>query len=458
MVHLVSQDLSVAGKRAGLDGARSGLFMEQIRIIKEMRENDKRAGRTGELCRPRFMVWENVPGALSSNRGEDFRIVLEETAKIADPEISIPRPPQKWTNAGCIMGRGYSIAWRIIDAQYFGVPQRRRRIALVADFGGESAPEILFKRDSLQRDFEQSGEERKTTPANAERCADTAISFQERAGCAGGARESLSSPIEQEHCQPSIISECCGISGDKAGTIDARYYKGTGARSGKEREVVCYSTQACGDRDNPSQSYLEDMAYTFSANPMSDRGQAVLSIENHPNDSRCRIDPNGKVQRLSSRMGTGGNNTPMALMIGNGQANQSKLYNIAGALNCMHDQQAVYHSVVRRLTPLECERLQGYPDYWTHIGEWTDSKGKKHKDSDSPKYKALGNSIAVCCWRFILRNINEYCTAHTMASLFDGIGGFPLIWEEMNGSKSCRWVSEIEEFPIAVTKIRFEQE
>ena len=240
----------------------------------------------------------------------------------------------------------------------------------------------------------------------------------------------------------------------------------------------------------------------YSSNPTEQEHSQPLtisecySIENHPNDSRCRIDPNGKVQSLSSRMGTGGNNTPMALMIGNGQADQTGLHDLAGALNCMHDQQAVMtygldratynqgrnakynisieeekigaqtakglgaicQSVVRRLTPLECTRLQSYPDGWVDIGDWTDSKGKKHKDADSPKYKALGNSIAVCCWRFILRNINEYCTEHTMASLFSGIGGFELIWEELNGSKSCRWVSEIEEFPIAVTKIRFEQE
>jgi DNA (cytosine-5)-methyltransferase 1 len=162
------QDLSIAGKRAGLDGARSGLFMEQIRIIKEMRDSDKRAGRTDNLCRPRFMVWENVPGAFSSNGGEDFRIVLEETAKIADPEISIPRPPHgKWTNAGCIMGRGYSIAWRVLDAQYFGVPQRRRRIALVADFGGQSAPEILFERKSLSGNTEQSETARQGTAGDA---------------------------------------------------------------------------------------------------------------------------------------------------------------------------------------------------------------------------------------------------------------------------------------------------
>lgn len=322
------QDLSIAGKRAGLDGARSGLFMEQIRIIKEMRENDRANGRANDTIRPRYMVWENVPGAFSSNKGEDFRIVLEETAKIADPEISIPRPPQgKWTNAGCIMGRGYSIAWRVLDAQYFGVPQRRRRIALVADFGGESAPEILFKPDCLPWNFE---------PGRAE-----------RQGTAGDAKRSIKT-------------------------------------AGK---IIVFSSQQYGyfKRSDVASTLIAHEAICFSD---------VIIQNQHP----------------------------------------------------------------RRYTSLEAERLQGYPDHWTDIGDWTDSKGKKHKDADSPKYKALGNSIAVCCWRFILRNINEYCTEHTMASLFSGIGGFELIWEELNGSKSCRWVSEIEEFPIAVTKIRFEQE
>ena len=143
------QDLSVAGKRAGLDGERSGLFMEQIRIIKEMRDA------TNGIS-PRYMVWENVPGAFSSNKGEDFRIVLEETAKIADETAIIPRPDKgKWTNAGAIMGDGWSIAWRVFDAQFWGVPQRRRRIALVADFGGQSAPEILFER-SVSRDIAEA--------------------------------------------------------------------------------------------------------------------------------------------------------------------------------------------------------------------------------------------------------------------------------------------------------------
>jgi DNA (cytosine-5)-methyltransferase 1 len=144
------QDLSVAGKRAGLSGERSGLFIEQLRIIKEMRRKDIDNGAVAP--RPRYMVWENVPGAFSSNKGEDFRIVLEETAKVVEPTAAIPRPDKgKWTNAGAVMGDGWSIAWRVFDAQFWGVPQRRRRIALVADFGGRTAPEILFERKGVSR-------------------------------------------------------------------------------------------------------------------------------------------------------------------------------------------------------------------------------------------------------------------------------------------------------------------
>lgn len=112
--------------------------------------------------------------------------------------------------------------------------------------------------------------------------------------------------------------------------------------------------------------------------------------------------------------------------------------------------------VVRRLTPLECERLQGFPDHWTDLGEWTDSRGKRHKDADSPRYKALGNSIALPPWKWLLKRLcGNYERDATMASLFDGIGGFPLVWEQLNGRGTCLWASEIEEFPIAVTKRRF---
>lgn len=145
------QDLSVAGKRAGLKGERSGLFMEQIRVVKEMRDADRQSGRTGEFIRPRWLVWENVPGALSSGKdengikGEDFRCVLEEVARVIQEDAVIPGPPKEgWHTSGCILLDSGSIAWAIHDAQWWGVPQRRKRIALVADFNGFDAPKVLF--------------------------------------------------------------------------------------------------------------------------------------------------------------------------------------------------------------------------------------------------------------------------------------------------------------------------
>ena len=190
---------------------------------------------------------------------------------------------------------------------------------------------------------------------------------------------------------------------------------------------------------------------------------------------------------LQARMGTGGNQVPLIYGIGNGQACEASIMaeELAQTLNTMHDAQAVMcpdtahtlrakancayredaetypvqNMVVRRLTPMECERLQGFPDHWTDIGEWTDEKGKKHKDADSPRYKALGNSIALPFWDWMLRRMARYLPeGATLGSLFDGIGGFPLIWERIHGEGTARWASEIEQFPIAVTKIRFPEE
>ena len=168
------QDLSVAGKRAGLSGERSGLFMEQIRVIKEMREHDRAMGRADELIRPRYMVWENVPGSLSSpgkgHSGEDFQAVLQEICKIVRkeaPPISVPKGG--WPHAGCFSGVGdsgipFSIAYRLHDAQFWGVPQRRKRIALVADFGGLRAPEVLFERQGSNGNFATCEQEGEGTP------------------------------------------------------------------------------------------------------------------------------------------------------------------------------------------------------------------------------------------------------------------------------------------------------
>lgn len=177
---------------------------------------------------------------------------------------------------------------------------------------------------------------------------------------------------------------------------------------------------------------------------------------------------------LQARMGTGGNQIPLCYGIGSGQANEasSPAEEISQTLNAMHDAQAVFITdggiscnlnnvvrsapVVRRLTPLECTRLQGFPDGWVDIGDWVDTKGKKHKDADSPKYKTLGNSIALPFWRWMFQRMAGYLPEKaTLGSLFDGIGGFPKCWEDVHGAGTALWASEIEKFPIAVTKTRF---
>ena len=189
------QDLSLAGKRAGLAGARSGLYMEQIRIIKEMRQEDVQRGKSDVDIRPRYMVWENVPGAFSTNGGKDFAAVLEEAIRVAEPEAPDVRVPEKgWSTSGCFfdeMGK-WSVAWRVLDAQFWGtsdnpLPQRRRRIALVADFGGLSAPEILFVRKSLSWNLEPGKPQRKETAGDAGEGTGGAVpcTLKIRGGCRG---------------------------------------------------------------------------------------------------------------------------------------------------------------------------------------------------------------------------------------------------------------------------------
>lgn len=398
------QDLSVAGKRAGFQGERSGLFMEQIRIIKEMRENDRRI-RTDDHVRPRYMVWENVPGAFSSAKGEDFRDVLEETARIVEENAVIPRPADgKWTNAGCIMGDGWSIAWRVLDAQFWGVPQRRRRIALVADFGGHTAPEVLFERKGVSGDSQASGAAREGTAGDVEGSVGTAICIQgncidraDTAGCNGkGWRDDDVSYTLNTIDRPAVYDARENGDGNTAPTLTGDH----------QNRVTDYTAITYQKTTGPIMANSHPGSYTGqdAYNDML----VAKSIKSSP------CDPHRE---------------------------DAATYPITNA-----------H--VRRLTPLECERLQGYPDGWTDIGEWVDSKGKTRQTSDSARYKALGNSIALPLWRFVLSRLNAYLTEHTMASLFDGIGGFPLIWQELNGPGKCLWASEIEEFPIAATKRR----
>lgn len=633
------QDLSVAGKRAGLDGERSGLFMEQVRIVKEMRERDRTTGRTGWLIRPRFMVWENVPGAFSSNGGRDFQAVLSEIVKIADPDApDVPMPDNgKWPKSGCISEKmgGWSVAWRVHDAQFWGVPQRRKRIALVADFGGLSAPEVLFERKGLSGDFEPSGTEREETAGTVGGGTKNAISFQERAGKPGGGKGIL---IQHEHVgalstlnNQSVLQIGCDV-------YNQEITGGVAAGNGDGDTVPTLT----GDHQNRVTDY------TAVVLPF-DTTQVTSPV------NRSRPNYGDPCHPLAAGA------HPPAVAIGNDKLNQMSMAEQANTLDTMHDQQAVMvpdvaHSlkakancdfrensetypvqrnIVRRLTPLECERLQGFPsskmvdvskmtkdeyiawnlaegniiadsksgkvygtrgpggcpynepkelqgtdvngykvvsirngatklqcrvhriiwisvhgvipdgyvidhinnvksdnridnlqlltpsqnsnkarldglyksgldnkatkldpdlkdeiaflyEYsdltmrqlaelygvsksrigqivhevgWTDIGDWTDSKGKVHKAADSPRYKALGNSIALPFWFWLLRRISaQYERPATLGSLFDGIGGFPLCWEKCNGKGTAVWASEIEEFPIAVTKKHFPEE
>ena len=430
------QDLSIAGKRAGLAGARSGLFMEQVRIVKEMREADKRNGRTGDMVRPRYLVWENVVGAFSSNKGKDFAAVLEEIIKIVEPEApSIEVPEKGWPTWGGYhdeVGGRWSVVWRTHDAQYWGVPQRRRRISVVADFGGDTASEIQFDGESVSGDITTSGAAGEGPAEDAERGFNPAVR--------------------------DVTTYCLQGNGiDRADTA--------GCNGKGWREDACYTLNTIDRPAVVAPAVALDM--THACDVIRECGEQVPALQ--------------------ARMGTGGNQVPLTYGIGNGQANEASIMaeEVSQTLNTMHDAQAVMcedvshalrakancayrddaetyvaqNMVVRRLTPMECERLQGFPDHWTDIGEWIDEKGKKHKDADSPRYKALGNSIALPFWDWMLRRMARYLPeGATLGSLFDGIAGFPLIWERIHGKGTARWASEIEQFPIAVTKKHFPEE
>lgn len=485
------QDLSIAGKRAGLAGARSGLFMEQIRLVKEM-------GEASGAAYPRYMVWENVPGAFSSNKGQDFAAVIEETIKVIEPEAPDIEVPDKgwptWGGYRDVDGR-WSVAWRVLDAQYWGVPQRRRRIALVADFRGCTAAEILFERKSLFGDFAESGTERERPAGEAENGAAYAVRI--RGGCDGGGKGALvqtekSGTLGTGNDQTVFCLQGNGI--DRAETAGCN---GKGWREDQsytlntvDRPAVVYNEETITSKTNASNPQLGDPCHTSGA---TGAGRTIL-VNDTCYDIQHRSEAvriyDGTAPALTARMGTGGNNVPICIGNGQGDIANHLTPDVCQTLNCMHDPMAIitpttldgkeqtstlcardYKGVgrcdtfgrvistptVRRLTPLECERLQGYPDGWTDIGEWVDTKGKRHKESsDAARYKALGNSIALPPWRFVLyRLCMQLGHVGTMASLFDGIGGFPLIWEQINGKGSCLWASEIEEFPIAVTKRRF---
>lgn len=508
----------------------------------------------------------------------------------------------RWSKAGAIAGNGWSLAWRQLDSQYFGVAQRRKRIALILDLGGQRAGEILFERTSLSRHpdpripawKEVAGLTTNCSAGNdrvvAEGGQNAAYTLKIRSGCAGGGKGALVqtektgtlSTLQDQTIFQLIQEPTYCISGN---TVDRKTNQnGTSVReSGAftvntvDRHAVAYALQnqnLCIDdalpfdttqitsKVNKSNPQWGDPCHPLAAaahppaavirisdeemqvQPMvleSNQVHATVTqngicptlpasmglgggyvpmitdhpadrpvvFENHAQDARYKEAPTCSPTGYD-RWGTGGGNTPLVAVprqvtsygIGNGQAHAYASKEKSGTLDTMHDAQAVaieYSGclnpwdtqarrvygedgtfpalpsresaggnqqavlagqrtrwIVRRLTPTECERLQGYPDGWTDIGEWTDTKGKKHKPADSPRYKALGNSIALPQWFWIAQKMKSYMgDGAKLGSLFDGIGGFPLVWETTYGIGTARWASEIEEFPIAVTKKHF---
>lgn len=488
------QDLSVAGLRKGLAGERSGLFMDQVRIVKEMRAEDERRGVSDDFIRPRYLVWENVPGAFSSANGEDFRAVIEEIVHIKDSTCHVPRPDTgRWESAGAaILGDQFSLAWRVLDAQYWGVAQRRRRIFLVADFGGLTAPKILFEQERLPGDPAEGQDQGKgVTAAAGNSSADS-----------GGSRvaEEKQVDIFAFHInQREETINLNGISGALMATTNMQMqtFVAEGMRkfeSAEKEECLCLNDQG-GERMDVSVDVTATLRAGMSGHPPLVMGiqqgsagteeipdpalteeaetggnnQQIL-FENHGIDARY-TGPHEVAPTMSARYGTGGNNVPLVSYMPEsyciaGNIIDREVQNGGNGLGCQPDisytltsadrhavfsrqrsdeflqnrvtatQSARQHKdatdlvcepyqntvgtigytdhkginnqyvsedkcivenrkLIRRLTPLECERLQGFPDHWTDIPG----------ASDSARYKALGNSVAIPCVDFVLRGI-----------------------------------------------------
>lgn len=549
------QDLSIAGKRAGMAGERSGLFSEAVRIIREMRYATFGAY-------PKYAVWENVPGAFSSNKGEDFHAVLQSLCRVIDPDATIPRPTDarggiKWPRAGAILADHYSLAWRTMDAQHWGVPQRRLRISLVLDLTGGRAGEILFEPESLRGHFAPGitpGQAVAGAVENGAGTADRAFTLKLRSGCEGGgkgalvqteksatlstlqdqtlfvaelpkaysfdslASNSMKSSNPHSGCREveiaktldaslpdpaknqggiAIIEPTFCIQGNTIDRADTAGANGTGVK-----EDVCYTLNTI---DRPAVAFAldcrnmtanEELSATLQA---KDNGGQSLNYIN-PVAEPLIYDARGNGDGMTSPTMTGDHNSrvtdytaitlqgdtvagallardykgpgradslgrviaqPVGADLYNGTLTGDKAVTLTtatgqgGANTGPSVIEKIIRWIVRRLTPTECERLQGYPDGWTDLGEWIDGKGKTHKDADTPRYKALGNSIALPQWYYVLGGIADRLPDNaTLGSLFDGIGGFPYVWAQLHDGRKelCVWASEIEEFPIAVTK------
>ena len=398
------QDLSIAGKRDGLEGKSSNLFFEAIRIIKEMRWKTN-----GE--KPRYILWENVPGAFSSNRGEDFRAVLEKIARIKDENLSIPKP-NKWKNSGEILGRDYSISWRVLDAKYFGVPQRRRRIFLVADFAGTSARQILFDQKSLSRDIRPSKEKEERNPRTLKNRFNQAICLNDQGGERMDVYNNESGTLRARGGNPPLVFENHGQ--------DTRY-------KGPLKETPTLSSNL-GEGGNNQPFVVYDIRQT-SENTRNERHNIYEC------DTSRTIDTSGNTP---TRNQGGVAIVEDVYSMSKNSHFTSADKNISSALvaSDYKDPPLINHKLVRRLTPKECGRLQGFPDYWCEDLEienpldddlkfWrkvfnkdaeirglkkkkTDKqiiKWLKNPHTDSAEYKMWGNGIALPCAVYIFERI-----------------------------------------------------
>ena len=442
------QDMSVAGKRAGMKhtkkGAeeitRSGLFYEAIRIIREMRKVTN-----GKY--PTFAVWENVPGAFSSNKGEDFRCVLQEITEVIREDVTVPRPDGgKWNHAGEIVGDGFNFAWRVLDAQYWGVPQRRKRIYLVADFGGRRAAEILFKQDSVRGNFASSGAEREGASRNASGSADGSKQKLTAAAFCAGAAPSAGSIGYREEQSPTLKSANAGLSMHAVVYPDVA--RSLCARADSSPCVDRGQNVVCVDCRNHREQYVSG---TLQAKCNGDQSlnyinPVVYAVQGNCIDRADTAECNGCGWREKA---THTLNTidrhAVSYIIGNGQTNQISMQDVCNTLDCGNDQKAVLYVgrnrkyIVRRLTPLECCRLQGFPDGWGRPDEkktmtpqevcfWTKVRnthakangktGNQYSEkqivawynklhTDSREYKMWGNGVALPCAEFVMEGIAE---------------------------------------------------
>lgn len=470
------QDMSVAGKREGIEGSRSVLFYEATRIIKEMRE-----ATNGEY--PHFAIWENVPGSLTSHKGHDFQAVLEEIT-----EATIPMPNTgRWADAGMVRGGAADISWRILDAQYWGVPQRRKRVVLVADYKTGCSAEILFVPEGLSRHPSQSGKQGQGT-AGTSAC-DIGKTGIKLCGIPLNCRPENMYELDEKSStlcngtnpghhngiiQPKILITSTdgkayelgalsrGQGGQRAWDVCptlreqmgdnlpaviilqdkciGRKESNTGNGLGVTEGGPCYTLTSTDVHGvvapvlvlNERQYALtvgEDTANTLTATDY--KGTQVvfvpIMLENHPNDSRVKIDDSGNSQTLTGRMGTGGGNVPLTMIpifaIDRAAFNQgiNAQYDISIQDNGMMqtlvakgpnavgvpteiiigELAAYIEYIVRRLIPGECAELQGFPFDW-HEGV-KDEKGNEMKDS--PAYKGYGNAVATVVAEYPIANI-----------------------------------------------------